>query len=112
MERAEILVVSFFPNLRIQWNPDSGTYHGSEVNALFSTFPAKGIQAIPDPTGEEYRLGDYMRGAWAAFAKDPEKGWMGLDGRDGILRNRLIRLWYGNCTGPNEALPSLYEFCD
>jgi carboxylesterase type B len=102
-----------FPNLQIQYHPDSGAYHGSEVNVLFGTFPPAGIPGIPDPTEAEYRWGDYMRAAWAAFAKDPERGldvlgWPRWD----PAKPTLLRLGYGNCTGPHVDSPSLYDLCD
>jgi cholinesterase len=101
-----------FPNLQIQYDPDSGAYHGSEVNVLFGMFPPKGIPGISHPTDADYRWGDYTRAAWASFAKDPGRGldvfgWPKWDPE----KPTLVRLGYGNCTGANEASPSLYDLC-
>jgi carboxylesterase type B len=101
-----------FPNLQIQSNPDSGAYHSSELSLLFSTIPPAGIPGIPPPTEDEYQWGKYIRGAWSTFAKDPERGlnrigWPIWDPE----KRTLIRLAYGNCTGPNEASSRSYDRC-
>ncbi|PVH90893.1 alpha/beta-hydrolase [Periconia macrospinosa] len=100
-----------FPNLQIETNPD--TYHSSELSLLFDNLPPAGIPGIPPPTEFEGQWGTYIRRAWTTFAKDPEKGlerfgWP----RWNPERPTLIRLGYGNRTGPNEALPQLYDRCD
>lgn len=55
----------------------------------------------------------HMEAAWVVFAQDQENG---LDGfgwpRWDPERPTLIRLGYGNGTGPNKASPSLYDLCD
>lgn len=81
-----------FPNTR-QTNPNitaiwplkyQGAWHTSELADVFSTFAA----AYPsvDAPPEEKALSDIVRGAWAAFAKDPEKapveGWARVGGVD------------------------------
>jgi len=102
-----------FADLQIQTDPDSGAYHSSELSLLFDNLPPPGFQGIPPPTDVEIQWGNYMRGAWAAFAKDPERGLDTLGWpRWEPGKASLIRLGYGNCTGPNEALSQLYDRCD
>lgn len=53
-----------------------------------------------------------MRGAWAAFAKDPVNGLNTYDFGWPQYQNgnaTLIRLGYNNLTGPNAALPYTYD---
>jgi cholinesterase len=94
-----------FPDLAI--SSEAGTYHASELPLIFDTVPAN-----PDPTTDEISIGNYMRGAWAAFAKDPTKG-LTTYGEGWPTYNAsaetLIRLAYNNVTGTNLALPSLYD---
>jgi carboxylesterase type B len=59
-----------FPNTRIF--SGIGAYHTSEIYPLFGTSAAVTGEA---KTLSQELLGDYMRAAWAAFAKDP---WNGL----------------------------------
>ncbi len=61
-----------FPNLKLSTDPDSGAWHGSEVAVIFGTDMA--VQNIVERTSEEVDVGKYLRGAWAAFAKDPAEG--------------------------------------
>lgn len=90
--------------------PDSGAWHASELPLLFGNYPAGKV--IPDVTDAERSIADYMRGAWAAFAKDPVNG---LDAYQGgwprylPSGNTLVRLAYGNMTGTNVADPGLYD---
>ncbi|KAI9649067.1 hypothetical protein NHQ30_001634 [Ciborinia camelliae] len=85
--------------------PNAGAFHAAEIPLLFDT----NIVSTPETT-EQIAIGKYMRGAWAAFAKDPENGltnygWPKYDaGKD-----TLIRLGYNNQTGTNLASPSLYD---
>ena len=60
------------PNLKLSTDPDSGAWHGSEVCVLFGT--DEDVQHIVKRTPEEEEFEQYMRGAWAVFAKDPERG--------------------------------------
>lgn len=97
-----------FPNMRLSETIHTGAYHGAEVNILFDTVPVG--EGIPESTAAEIEIGDYMRGAWAAFAKDPENG---LDAygwpRYDPTKETLIRLGYMNNTGPNVAFPGNYD---
>lgn len=72
---------------------DLGVYHSSELPLVFSTYNAT------TSTPQQLALSNYMRGAWAGFAKDPLRGpgWgavgsfngtdvgvLGLDGSGGV----------------------------
>lgn len=95
-----------FPNLELSTNPPSGAYHESEVPMLFNTVPQ---DASPN-SRQQVDIGNYMRGAWAAFAKDPahglEKyGWPTYQANE----STLIRIGYENKVGANLANPSIYD---
>ena len=99
-----------FPNTNLTTYPDSGAYHGSEVPVLFNSV-ATGPD-VPPNTAAELAIMDYLRGAWAAFAKDPvgglttyEDGWPMYD----PFADTLIRLAYNDTTGTNLADPLLYD---
>jgi carboxylesterase type B len=65
-----------FENLKLSTVPDwQGAYHGSEVPIIFGT--DMDIQDKVARTTEEEAISIYMRGAWAAFAKDPVNGLIG-----------------------------------
>ena len=67
---------------------------------LFNTTP----QVIHTDTPEEVNIGNYMRGAWASFAKDPSGGLGTYEGgwpQFGTNELSLIRLAYNNLTGTN-----------
>ncbi|KAF5879482.1 putative carboxylesterase protein [Botrytis fragariae] len=92
-----------FPNTMIV--PNAGAWHAAEIPLLFDTNLAN-----PPETTEQIAIGKYMRGAWAAFAKNPENGlttygWPKYDAAE----DTLIRLAYNNQTGTNAANPSLYD---
>jgi cholinesterase len=94
-----------FPDMEI--SSEGGTWHTAEVPMIFDTLPSS-----PGPTAAEISIANYMRGAWAAFAKDPanglstyEDGWPTYDPSAATL----IRLAFNNVTGANVALPSLYD---
>ncbi|KAF2793174.1 alpha/beta-hydrolase [Melanomma pulvis-pyrius CBS 109.77] len=55
-----------FPNT--QTFPGEGVYHSSEIKIIFGTYPAV------NATAQQYALHNYMRGAWAKFARDPSAG--------------------------------------
>jgi cholinesterase len=61
-----------FPNLKLTTVPDSGAWHGSEIPIIFGT--DMDIQNLVPRTPAESQIATYMRGAWAAFAQDPENG--------------------------------------
>ncbi len=99
-----------FPNTRLTIVPDSGAWHGSELPFLLNNFfPGPGI---PPSTEAEVDIGNYIRGAWAAFAKDPEDGLRSYRGGWPTYNpgdKTLIRLAYENKTGKNLAFPLLYD---
>ncbi|KAH8668035.1 Alpha/Beta hydrolase protein [Tricladium varicosporioides] len=92
-----------FPNTAI--STEAGAFHAAELPILFNTLPPS-----PPSTTEQISIGNYMRGAWAAFAKDPVNGlttygWPSYNPSG----DTLLRLAYNNVTGTNLANPSLYD---
>lgn len=55
-----------FPNIAV--GTDAGAFHSSELPMVFSTYN------LTTATAQQYALSDYMRGAWARFAKAPIMG--------------------------------------
>ncbi|RFU31934.1 Carboxylesterase, partial [Scytalidium lignicola] len=114
--RANASISSSIPTWRYRWfgsfpNTDiysgSGAYHSSEVSLLFNNM----IQD-PAPTAAEISIANYMRGAWAAFAKSPETGLTTYSGGWPVYdpsKPTLIRLGYNSITGTNLGLPSYYD---
>lgn len=93
-----------FPNIRLTTEPDSGSYHTSELFVLFDSVPQGA--GLPENTEDQTKIGHYLRGAWAAFAKDPEEGLIDYDGWplwDAGAGSSLIQLAYQNLTGVNPA---------
>jgi len=73
---------------------------------LFNTAPNSPIPA----TTEQIAIGKYMRGAWAAFAKNPTSGltnygWPKYD----PTQDTLVRIAYDNQTGANLINPKRYD---
>jgi carboxylesterase type B len=96
-----------FPDLAI--SSEAGTWHAAEIPIIFDTPPV-----TPDPTTGEISIADYMRGAWATFAKDPTKGLSTYGGEEGWpsydpTKDTLIRLAYDNVTGTNVVSPYTYD---
>jgi cholinesterase len=99
-----------FPNTRLTSAPESGALHASELAVLFDTTPKSA--GVPADTPEEIAIGKYLRGAWAAFAKDPANGLKTYGGGWPTYvpgQDTLIRLAYENKTGTNVALSSTYD---
>jgi cholinesterase len=99
-----------FPNTRLTSFPDSGAWHASELPVLFDTLPVG--SGIPATTNEEAAIGKYLRGAWAAFAKDPKEGLKGYGGGWPLYepgKETLVRLGYQNKTGTNLGDINLYD---
>jgi carboxylesterase type B len=97
-----------FPNTILSTRPPSGAYHDSEVAVLFGNAD----QSEVCNTREEDAIGRYMRGAFAAFAKDPVRGLLGYRGgwpRYVPDRKTLVRIGYENRTGANLAVGTLYD---
>ncbi|KAN0091824.1 alpha/beta-hydrolase [Hyaloscypha variabilis] len=104
-----------FPNTIITTVPDSGAWHASELPILFDYTPPSGL-GIPASTPAEIAIGSYLRGAWATFAKDPVNGLKTYSGGNGTGwptynpgEDTLVRLAFQNLTGPNLALPEIYD---
>lgn len=93
-----------FPNTRI--STEAGAYHSAELAILFNTAPS-----TPPATAEEISIGNYMRGAWAAFAKDPSKGLANYGWPAYGTGDSLVRLGYNNITGTNAVNPLVYDDC-
>lgn len=97
-----------FPNTVFATRPPSGAYHGSELAVLFGNVD----ESIAPRTREENDIGQYMRGAFAAFAKDPVKGLLEYGSGWPLYvpdEETLIRIGYKNRTGANLALGTLYD---
>jgi len=92
-----------FPDTMI--SSEAGTWHAAEVPIIFDT-----VVPTPGPTAAETQIANYMRGAWAAFAKDPVKGlsnygWPTYN----TSHDTLIRLGFQNQTGANLINPYKYD---
>jgi cholinesterase len=79
-----------------------------KIYPLFDTVPQNPTPSTPNETA----VGDYMRGAWAAFAKDVHAGLLSY-AEGWPLYNQtaetLVRLAYDNQPGANLALGSAYD---
>ncbi|KAI1774826.1 putative carboxylesterase [Hypoxylon cercidicola] len=97
-----------FPNLQLSTVPDSGAWHGIETATVFGTDLE--IQDVMGRTDAQEQIATYVRGMWAAFAKDPINGLTnyGLPTYN-PLNSTLLRLAYDNTTGPNVAFPAEYD---
>lgn len=100
-----------FPNTVITTVPYSGAWHASELPVLFGNAPPAS-SGIPNSTTAEIQISSYIRGAWAAFAKDPvsglktyQDGWPEYD----PTGDTLIRLAFNNMTGTNLAPGLMYD---
>ncbi|KAK0267187.1 hypothetical protein LTR35_016461 [Friedmanniomyces endolithicus] len=87
--------------------PDSGTYHGSDMDMLFGT--------AYDVTGRRNSLQEeltsrYFMGAWAAFGRDPTAG-LEVYGWPMSRSNTssLVQLAYDNQAIPSIVSPDLYD---
>lgn len=114
-----------FPNLQIQKGVDAGAFHITDVYNIFASWPVG--PGIPAATTEEIELGRYMRGAWATFAKNSQKGLLTYQGVDCKVENEndmplhcgwpnykpgtetLARLGYENQVGIDLVWPALYD---
>ena len=84
---------------------DESTYHGAEILMVFGTLPN-------DATEREMQVGRYIRGASAAFAKDPEKGLSCYGGGWPVYesgKETLVRLAFNDTVGPNLGDPEVYD---
>jgi hypothetical protein len=77
-----------------------------KIPVLFNNTPSFFISDTP----EEDAIGAYMRGAWAAFAKDPVNGLVSYGWpRYSTEDSTLVCLAYDNQTGPNLAIGNKYD---
>ncbi|TIC90194.1 Cholinesterase [Colletotrichum higginsianum] len=67
-----------FPNMVLSTTPSSGAWHTSELPVLFDTTPQSPVASTPQETD----TGFYFRGAWAAFAKNPNAGLLQFNGNE------------------------------
>lgn len=87
----------------------SGAWHGSEILALTGVVPPAG-NGVPAVTTQQLEVFKYMRGAWAAFIRDPQQGlvsygWPAYDPN----AQTVVRLAVSNATGTNVASPGLFD---
>ncbi|KAH6842381.1 Alpha/Beta hydrolase protein [Chaetomium sp. MPI-CAGE-AT-0009] len=100
-----------FPNTELSKSPPSGAYHDSEVAVLFGTVD----ETVVGSTRQEEEVGRYMRGAWAAFAREPEvaggkgkgegKGWP----RYVAGEETLVRLGWEGKPGASVVRGDMYD---
>ena len=101
-----------FPNTNLTYSavPYIGAYHTSELPVLFDNAPSG--EGIPPNTDAEIVVGSYLRGAWAAFAKDPVTG-LGKGNYSWPYyapgNDTLVRLAYGGLSGSNLAGATSYD---
>ncbi|KAK1982330.1 carboxylesterase [Colletotrichum cereale] len=97
-----------FPNMAVTTTPPSGAWHGSELPVLFDTAPETAVES----TEQEIAVGKYMRGAWAAFAKNTASGLINYAGQWPKYRiddTTLNRISFENQTGTNLAPGDSYD---
>ncbi|KAK7911917.1 hypothetical protein PG985_014398 [Apiospora marii] len=81
----------------------SGAYHGSEIEMVFGT--AQDVSGL-ESSCKEAATSRYMMGAWAAFARDPERGLLAYGWP---IYNPTVRLGGQNSPEPNFVAPSTYD---
>ncbi|KAI8259101.1 Cholinesterase [Colletotrichum sp. SAR 10_98] len=100
-----------FPNLAITTTPASGAWHASELPVLFNTVPQSAINS----TVQEVAVGKYLRGAWAAFAKNTKTGLIDYDchGMWPMYKlddeKTMNRISFANGTGSNLVAGGSYD---
>ncbi|GKT76202.1 carboxylesterase [Colletotrichum tofieldiae] len=99
-----------FPNMAVTTTPPSGAWHASELPVLFDTVPQTAIKS----TSQEIAVGKYMRGAWAAFAKDTTSGLLNYNCHGTwptyrIEGTTLNRISFENETGTDLAPGDSYD---
>jgi carboxylesterase type B len=100
-----------FPNTQLATRPGpSGAYHYSEVPVVFGNVD----QSLVKNTRAEERVSGFVRGAWAAFARDPVKGLLRYGGEGGWPRyveheRTLARIGWENRTGLNLEVGNRYD---
>jgi cholinesterase len=86
----------------------TNSFPAAKLPLLFNT-----TETLPIPdTPAEMAIGKYLRGAWAAFAKNPRRGLLTYeDGWPEYVPNRqtLVRLGFENKTGASVATGDAYD---
>jgi hypothetical protein len=80
----------------------------TQIPVYFNTTPQEAVRS----TREEIEIGKYMRGAFAAFARDTTAGLLTYGTGWPIYspqENTLVQLAYENKTGTNLAKGNLYD---
>lgn len=98
-----------FPKARLAISPSSGAWHGSEIGLIWRAEEAVSGEAA---TLAEKSISNYMSGAWATFAKNPQAGlslapyeWPSYN----ATANTLIRLADDNETAASYIDPATYD---
>lgn len=88
----------------------SGAWHGSEILQLSGVVPVADGMGVPPVTPQELEIQKYMRGAWAAFIKDPKQGLVsyGWPAYQPALPT-VVRLGINNATGTNLASAAMFD---
>ena len=98
-----------FPNLRLTLQPDSGAWHGAEIDMVWQTAVAA---SGANNTNPETSISRYLSSAWAAFAKNPATGLSSKPfswPRYNPHGDTLIRLAYSNETEASYIFPVTYD---
>lgn len=95
-----------FANLQLF--PGSGAYHGSDLNMVFGT--AEDVSGLPNDALERATIA-YVQKAWAAFARDPQRGLtkLGWPLYSNSTAKTLVRLAYGNETSASFVAPAMSD---
>lgn len=87
----------------------SGAWHGSELLTLSGVVPPEGMGptgAVPAVTPQQQEIMKYMRGAWAAFIKDPKQGLVSYGWPPyNPTAQTVVRIGFNNETGTNLVSP-------
>lgn len=97
-----------YPNILLPTVNLSQAYHTAELPVLFGTSQEA---SLTDSTWQERALGDYIRGAWAAFAAYPEEGLETLYGwpKYDVLNQTLVLLGQDNTTVASYGYPAAVD---
>ncbi|KAE9367175.1 alpha/beta-hydrolase [Stipitochalara longipes BDJ] len=96
-----------FPNTAI--SATSGAWHTSELLSIFGVVPSSS-SVVPASTAAELAIMKYMRGAWAAFVKDPQKGLTAYGWPVYVpTAKTLVQLAINNMTGTNLGSAAMYD---
>jgi len=86
--------------------PNSGAYHGTEMQMLFGN--SQDVSGIA-PTADQKRLTEIIQSAWVAFARNPERGLSQLGWPEYEAGEKtLIRLGFANSPEPDIVRAEIY----